>query len=306
MSRVIRPEFNRVTRLLVSLIMVALALVGSAEGAGLTVQWDSNRESDVTGYLIAYGTQSDHLGSIVDVGNHTTYQLVNLEAGRTYFITVQAYNRTGLISAPSTVVSATVGVAQLTLTNLIANVMPPRPVGTTVIFAAAASGGVAPYQYKWFVSDGSNTVRTGDWSSDNTFTWQPSAASQNYAVKAWARSATNTADAPDNANGERTMPFPTTSASTTVIKLVSDREAPQPRGTRIVFTATATGGPATYEFQWSVFDGASWKVVQDWSTNGTLTWTPTTPNPNYQVMARVRGGQNLAANAGLTIPFPVQ
>jgi hypothetical protein len=291
---------------LVFLTTPALGLLRAADAATVTLEWASNRESDLAGYLVIYGTRSGQLTSTVDVGNHTSYQFTNLETGRRYFFAVRAYNMAGLMSVPSAEVSTTIGIAPLSLTNFMANLTPPRPVGTTVIFAAAASGGMPPYQYKWFVSDGSKSTMARDWSRDNTFTWQPSVANPNYAVKAWARSATNTGDAPENAGAERSLSFAMTLADPTVINLVADREAPQPSGTRIVLTATAQGGAAVYEFQWSLFNGANWAVLQDWSTNGTLAWTPTSANPNYQVMVRVRGGQNLAANAGIAMPFPVQ
>jgi hypothetical protein len=293
---------------LVLLTTPAVGLLRAADAATVTLEWDSNRESDLAGYLVIYGTASGQLTLTVDVGNHTSYQFTNLETGRTYFFAVRAYNTAGLRSAPSAEVSTTIGIAPLSLTNFMANLTPPRQVGTTVIFAAAASGGMPPYQYKWFVSDGSKSTMARDWSGDNTFTWHPSVANPNYAVKAWARGATNTGDAPENSSSERSLPFAITPVDPTgtVINLVADREAPQPNGTRIVFTATVKGGSATYEFQWSLFDGASWKVLQDFSTDAKLSWTPTVPNPKYQVMVRVRGGRNLAANAGIAMPFPVK
>jgi hypothetical protein len=91
-----------------------------------------------------------------------------------------------------------------------------------------------------------------------------------------------------------------------VINLAADREAPQRPGTRIIFSATARGGAVRYEFQWSLFNGVTWAVVQDWSSTGSFAWTPAAPNSRYQVMVRVRGGQNLGANAGIAMPFPIQ
>ena len=204
---------------LLVLTVLTVGLLRSAEAATVTLQWDSNRESDLAGYLVVYGTQSGRLNETIDVGNHTTYQLADLEAGRTYFFTVRAYDTAGLISPPSAEVSATIDVAPLSLTNFMTNLTSPQTVGTSVIFAAAASGGTAPYQYKWFVSDGSKSTLARDWSGDNTFTWQPLVASPNYTVKAWARSATNTGDAPENAGAERSLAFAITPADHTVMNV---------------------------------------------------------------------------------------
>ena len=67
-----------------------------------------------------------------------------------------------------------------------------------------------------------------------------------------------------------------------------DKTAPQPPGTTITWTATATGGTAPYSYRWWVYDGATWTVVQTWSTSNTCAWTPTVANPNYQVGVWIR------------------
>jgi hypothetical protein len=291
---------------IIFLIVLTGGVLARAEAATVTLQWESNRETDLAGYVIVYGAQSGQLTESVDVGNHTSYQFTNLETGHRYFFAVRAYNTARVMSAPSSEVSTIIGVASLSLTNLVANLHPPRPAGTSVIFAAAASGGTPPYQYKWFVSDGSTTTMVKGWSVDSTFTWQPLAPNANYAIKAWARNGTSTSDSLDNPAAERIFSFAILPADPTMINLVADREAPQSSGTQVVFTASASGGSATYEFQWSLYDGAAWKVLRDWSTNNKLAWSPAAPNPKYQVMVRVRGGQNLAANAGLAMPFPIQ
>src|SRR5262245_34288469 len=64
--------------------------------------------------------------------------------------------------------------------------------------------------------------------------------------------------------------------------------ASQVPGTTVTFTAIATGGTAPYQFKWWLWDGATWTVLEDWSTSNTFAWTPGTPNPNYAVAVRVR------------------
>jgi hypothetical protein len=199
---------------LIFLTAPAVGLPRAADAGTLTLEWASNRESDIAGYFVIYGTDPTELTSIVDVGNHTAYHFTNLESGRTYYFAVQAYNTTGLISSPSAAVSATIEIAPLSVTTLMTNLTPPRPVGTVVKFAAAASGGMAPYQYKWFVSDGVKSTVAKDWSSENTFSWQPLVANPNYAVKVSARSATNATEAADVDLTERTMSFGITAATT--------------------------------------------------------------------------------------------
>jgi hypothetical protein len=42
----------------------------------------------------------------------------------------------------------------------------------------------------------------------------------------------------------------------------------------VTFSTTATGGKAPYEFKWWVFDGETWKVGHNWSSNATFNWRP--------------------------------
>ena len=63
--------------------------------------WDPNSEPDLAGYKIYYGTSSNNYNSVVDVGNHTTYTLSGLQAGKTYYISATAYNLKGLESGYS-------------------------------------------------------------------------------------------------------------------------------------------------------------------------------------------------------------
>jgi len=90
--------------------------------------------------------------------------------------------------------------------------------------------------------------------------------------------------------------------------------APQLPGATVTFTATAAGGTAPYQFKWWLWDGATWTVLEDWSTGNTFAWTPSTPNPNFAVGVWVRSARNTAdqpdgypANTGASraIPFAI-
>ena len=70
----------------------------------------------------------------------------------------------------------------------------------------------------------------------------------------------------------------------------------------------ATGGTAPYQFKWFVWNGATWTVVQNWSTTNTFAWTPTTSNANYIVNVWVRNATTTADtwDAYATLSFPIQ
>ncbi len=87
-----------------------LPLAALFGGGTATLAWDPNAEPDIAGYVVSWGTQSGAYTALVDVGNRTSWTIHNLQVGRAYYFVVQAYNRSGLYSAYSAEVSATIAV----------------------------------------------------------------------------------------------------------------------------------------------------------------------------------------------------
>lgn len=85
---------------------VLLALSSSPVWAGqVTVLWDPNTEADLAGYYVDYGLAPGATSTRVNVGTATSVVLT-LQDGRRYYIRVRAYNKAGLVSAPSNEVVA--------------------------------------------------------------------------------------------------------------------------------------------------------------------------------------------------------
>jgi hypothetical protein len=87
---------------------------------------------------------------------------------------------------------------QLVMTSLTADKPAPQGVGTTITWTATATGGSAPYQYKWWVYDGARWSVLKDWSTSNTYAWRPTTANPAYRVGVWIRNSTSSADEYDN------------------------------------------------------------------------------------------------------------
>jgi hypothetical protein len=164
----------------------------------------------------------------------------------------------------------------LAISSLTSNVASPQADGTTVRFTAAATGGRAPYQFKWWVYDGTVWTPLQNWSTAATFDWRPTTAGA-YLVAAWAR---NSGDTTDASQAMAQVAFTITDGAPrlplTISSLTSNVASPQAAGTTVTFTATAAGGQAPYQFKWWVYDGTSWRVAQSWSTSATFNWRPTT------------------------------
>jgi hypothetical protein len=154
------------------------------------------------------------------------------------------------------------------------SVASPQSAGTIVTFAAAASGGVAPYQFKWWVHDGAAWRVAQNWSTNATFDWQPTTAGS-YIVAVWGRNSGTTTDASQaTAQTAYTITTGPPLPPLTVTSFTSSVASPQMVGTNVTFNAAATGGLAPYQFKWWVFDGSSWRVAQNWTTSSTFTWRP--------------------------------
>ncbi|MEQ1573721.1 MAG: BACON domain-containing carbohydrate-binding protein, partial [Vicinamibacterales bacterium] len=186
---------------------------------------------------------------------------------------------------------------------LTSSLPPPQQVRTAVQWTASASGGAAPYSYKWWLFDGSAWSVLQNWSSTATLTWTPTVANPAYAVRVWARSAGATSDA---AERSQAMDFPVTAAVTS-LSLAANMAAPRPAGTVILWKAAPAGGTPPYSYMWWIDNGTTWTALTGWTSSDTFTWTPATANSAYQigVWAKSAGNMGDAAEKAAGVPFGI-
>ena len=127
-------------------------------------------------------------------------------------------------------------------------------------------------------------------------------ASTTSSVGVWVRSATSTADAPENAGSGTTRSFAISGVTT--VTLTASKDAPQVIGSKIQFTATVQGS-GVYQYKWWIFAGGAWVPMQEWSARNTFYWAPITPYPDGQVLVRVRQVSNPSNTGGVSMPFPI-
>ena len=72
------------------------------------LNWAANTETDLAGYKVYAGTASGSYSTTVDVGNVTTFKLINLLQGHTYYFAITAYDTAGNESGYSNEVSKTI------------------------------------------------------------------------------------------------------------------------------------------------------------------------------------------------------
>ena len=86
------------------------ALGGSAAYAeNVTIAWNANPDADLAGYNVYIGERSRGYSNVADAGNLTEFDWAGLEAGKTYYFSVTAYDISGNESSFSDEVKVTVG-----------------------------------------------------------------------------------------------------------------------------------------------------------------------------------------------------
>jgi hypothetical protein len=93
---------------------IAAALLGLTAGAfaaadkSVSLAWDANPETNISGYRLRYGTASGAYSNTVEAGTNLTATATGLDGGTTYYFTVVAYNTAGQTSPNSAEVAYTV------------------------------------------------------------------------------------------------------------------------------------------------------------------------------------------------------
>jgi len=158
------PSFNpHRGRALALAVLSSLALPAAVHAADaappVSLAWNANPESDVAGYKVHFGTQRGVYTNVVDVGLVTQASLPPLLMGSTYYLSVSAYNSTGLESPRSAEFSVTAAV-------------PPPPTDTSF---AMSEPGQGKLQWKYAKSAAASADRFAVYSSEDLVTWTESA-----------------------------------------------------------------------------------------------------------------------------------
>jgi hypothetical protein len=91
-----------------AIFLIALALFFPKLGLALdvTLEWNSNVEENLAGYVVYFGTESRYealyYDNEIDVGDWNSHTIYNLEDGITYYFAVRAYNDQNYLSGYST------------------------------------------------------------------------------------------------------------------------------------------------------------------------------------------------------------
>jgi hypothetical protein len=100
-------KVQKIMSLFLFFIFCVLSTILATEGkcSQVTLAWDRNKEPNIVGYKIYYGTGSRVYNWFIDVGNVTKYTVTGLADGSTYYFAATAYDASDKESTYSSEVS---------------------------------------------------------------------------------------------------------------------------------------------------------------------------------------------------------
>ena len=176
-----------------------------------------------------------------------------------------------------------------------------KPAGQPISFTATSTGNPGPLEYQFWRNDGAGYVLAQAWSPSNSYMWIPGTADQATAhdVAVWVR---NQGSFSQYENWKNTGGFNIAAPQPlSVSNLQSYPPVPKPQGSILFFQPSTAGGMWPLQFQyWKYkYSTGSWSIVQPYSTNPVLNWTPTAAEVgDYQISVWVKNnGSNAQYDA---------
>jgi hypothetical protein len=160
-----------------------------------------------------------------------------------------------------------------------------------ITWTASAHPGVGVEYSFWRFDEGSGWSLVQPYSQNPVYKWTPTFAEVGtHSLQVWARKTGSTA-AYEVWSGQtfsiKSAPAPSLSLSVT--------RSPAFVGAPVVFSATASGGRAPYQFQFWRLDADGWHMVQDYSWSSTYLWIPAAADVGaHALQVWVRNAESMA------------
>jgi len=149
----------------------------------------------------------------------------------------------------------------------------PQAVGTSVTWTAAASGGSGTYEYQFWLYNGIywSIVKPYGAQNNNTWTWNTAGlAGGTYKVVVYAR---NVGSVEGYEAFSADISYVLQAGPATAVTVSPSPASPQAVGTSVTWTAAASGGSGTYEYQFWLYNGIYWSIVKPYGVTNDNTWT---------------------------------
>jgi hypothetical protein len=262
------------------MLLLLAALPLPLHAASVTAAWDPEADPHVTGYRVHYGLASRTYTVHLDAGNAVARTIDALDACKTYYLAVTAYNDFGEEGGYSDEVSfATACAGQETIATPAAPQGPARG-SVGVAYAYTAAGAVSstgdPVQYRFSWADGSVTdwlpagvtSASKSWGAPGTYS----------AVTVAARCALHTSVL---SQVSPALSVAIAGASTETVGSPSPPSGPTSGTVGVLYTygtggaVSSTGDPVQYRFSWADGTTSDWlpaaaaTAAKAWGAPGT-------------------------------------
>ncbi|UFT99652.1 hypothetical protein KO561_01355 [Radiobacillus kanasensis] len=153
------------------------------------------------------------------------------------------------------------------LTQIETDRQSPQLVNASITLTAQAIG-LGNKLYAFYVFDGTDWKQLREYNLSNSFIWTPTKpGTYKFSVHVKQEGSVNAYD------DYMTLDYKITTAPVQVQSIDVDKGSPQPAGVPITLTTNATGGTEKL-YKVNVYDGKTWRVLQNYSTSNTLKWIP--------------------------------
>jgi phosphatidylinositol-3-phosphatase len=173
-------------------------------------------------------------------------------------------------------------VALCTGVTLSVNPGPTGATGVATTLTASSAGCPNPVYRFWVRDPGSRWSMVRDYGTSNTHVWAQTGAAGVHSLEVDVR------DASERSVYDAVANLAYTVAGCQSASLTTTPASPQPATAQITLSASATcPGTPQYRF-WIRPPGAAWRIVRDYGTTSSLTWTPPATKGPYGLEVDVR------------------
>lgn len=168
---------------------------------------------------------------------------------------------------------------EATLSDISLNPVSPQPTDTNITITAQSNDN-SNNHFKFLIFDGQKWVTIQDFSSKRSTSWKPLNAGD-YQIKVQVKHK----HSKKNFDHEQIISY-TVYDPAKIVAFNMDRESPQFINNEIHFTVNSHD-PSNHLYRFSIFDGSSWDVVQDYSPNNNYRWVPISEG-TYTIKSEVK------------------
>ena len=265
------------TLLLLPLCLALMVFAAAAQAAQVTLAWNANTETNISGYKVYYGTASRDYDWSIDAGRVTTYTVPNLTNGVTYFFAVTAYNASRVESTYSGEVSNSTCTYSISPTTK--SFTGSGGTGTVTVTTQTGCPWTASSGVSWLtITSGKSGTGNG---TINYSVVANTGTSSRTASSTFARNQFTVTQQAGTTGTQSSVVIDDGQSGTTTVGTWRVSGAPNPYGTRSLYIYSTT---ATYTFQ------ASRSGQQ-----GVYLWWTTHSSRNTRVPVRIYNGSTLVA-----------